>query len=158
MPLYDYRCAADGYKEEVLMSYERTKTCEVICPTCGSAMTKLMTMPAKTPTAWNGGWTDGMDHTYYSRALGRKVANKREEEKILNANGFVSETDLGEGWIEKKQAEVRDRAAEQDRKAELYQTTLAETGDANKAMTTAFPAHECLDGTLDKLYDQKITI
>jgi hypothetical protein len=31
-------------------------------------------MPAKTPTAWNGGWTDGMDHTYYSQALGRKVA------------------------------------------------------------------------------------
>jgi len=121
-------------------------------------MTKLVAMPAKTPTAWNGGWTDGMDHTYYSRALGRKVANKREEEKILNAQGFVSESDLGKDWFETKQAEVRERAAEQDRRADVYNKTLAETGDANKAMTEAFPARDCLDGTLDKLYDQKITI
>lgn len=158
MPLYDYRCAFDGYKEEVLMSYERTKTCEVICPHCNNAMTKLISMPAKTPTAWNGGWTDGMDHTYYSKALGRKVANKRVEEKILNAQGFVSESDLGKDWFETKQAEIREKAAEQDRRADVYNKTLAETGDANKAMTEAFPAQDCLDGTLDKLYDQKITI
>jgi hypothetical protein len=158
MPLFDYRCPQDGYKEEVLMSYERTKTCEVICPDCGNAMVKMMSMPAKTATAWNGGWTEGMSHTYYSQALGRKVANRREEEKILNAQGFVAETDLGEGWIEKKQAEVRERSAEQDRRAEVYQTTLAETGDQNKAMVKAFPASDCLDGTLDSLYDQKITI
>lgn len=138
------------------MSYEQTKTCEVICPQCQNAMVKLMSMPAKTPTAWNGGWTDGMDHTYFSRALGRKVANKRVEEKILNDAGFVSESDLGQDWFEKRSAEVRERRAAQDEKSDIYHKTLEETGDAVKAVEAAFPAHECLDGTLDKIYNEKI--
>jgi len=158
MPLYSWKCARDGFEEELLMSYDRSKKVEVICPHCGDAMSKMMSMPAKTASLWSGNWTEGMSHNYFSNALGRKVTSKREEEKILNAQGFVAESDLGEGWIEKKQAEVRERAAEQDRRADVYQTTLAETGDQNKAMVKAFPASDCLDGTLDSLYDQKITI
>jgi len=158
MPLYEWKCMRDGYLEEILMSYDRSKTCEVICPSCGDAMIKIVSAHAKMPTAWNAGWTDGMSHTQYSQALGRKVANKREEERIMNERGFVAESELGEGWIEKKQAEVRDRKAKQDEKHKIYQDTLAETGDAVKAVERAFPTHECLDGTLDKLYDEKITI
>ena len=158
MPLYEWKCMRDGFKEELLMSYERSKQIEVICPHCGDAMNRLISMPAKTPTAWHGNWSEGMGHTYYSQALGRQVANKREEERILNANGFVAESELGEGWIEKKQAEIVEKKQKQDQKAELYQQTLAETGDAVKAVETAFPAHECLDGTLDNIYDEKITI
>lgn len=158
MPLYEWKCMRDGFKDELLMSYERSKTVEVICPHCGDAMIRLISMPAKTPTAWNGGWTDGLSHTMYSKALGRKVANRREEERIMNEQGFVAESELGEGWIEKKQAEVVERRQAQDKKTEIYQEALKETGDPVKAVERAFPTHECLDGTLDKLYDDKITI
>ncbi len=156
MPIYQWRCARDGFADEHIMSYERSNQVEVICPHCGDAMIKQISMPAKTPTAWNGGWTDGLSHTMYSKALGRKVANRREEEKILNANGFVSESDLGEGWFEKRQSKIRERERKADEKAELYQQVLADTGDEMKAVTTAFPAHEALDGTLDEIYDSSI--
>jgi len=158
MPLYDWRCPTDGHKKELLMSYDRAKCAEVLCPLCQNAMVRLVSMPAKTATGWNGGWTDGMDHNQWSIALGRRVANKREEEKILNSRGFVSESDLGKDWFETKQAQRLEKRNAQDQKSEIYNRTLKETGDAAKAVEAAFPAHECLDGTLDKLYDEKITI
>jgi hypothetical protein len=158
MPIFEYRCARDGYREEKLFSYERSKLVEVICPHCSDAMLKLVSLPAKTAHAWHGNWTDGLDHTYYSHALGRKVANKREEAKILESRGFVAESDLGKDWIERKQSEVVEKRAAQDAKTDVYNKVLAETGDAAKAVETAFPARECLDGTLDKLYDEKISI
>ena len=158
MPIYAYKCARDGYEDEHIMSYDRSNKVEVICPHCGDAMRKQMPLVAKTATAWSGNWTEGMSHTYYSKALGRKVANKREEERILNEAGFVSEAELGEGWMERKQSEIREKHEAQDAKSDLYQSVLAETGDAVKAVEAAFPAHECLDGTLDNLYDTKVEV
>ena len=158
MPIFEYRCARDGYREEKLFSYERSKLVEVICPHCSDAMVKLVSLPAKTANAWHGNWTDGLSHTYYSRALGKQVANKREEAKILESRGFVAESDLGKDWIERKQAEVVEKRNAQDAKTVVYNKVLAETGDAAKAVQTAFPANECLDGSLNNLYDEKISI
>ena len=158
MPLYDWSCPRDGVKKELLMSYDRAQVVEVLCPQCQNAMVRLVSMPAKTASAWHSNWSEGMEHNYFSHALGRKVANKREEEKILNARGFVSENDLGKDWFDRKQAERQEKRDAQDKKSELYNQTLKETGDAAKAVEVAFPAHECLNGTLDKLYDEKITI
>lgn len=157
MPIYSWKCSRDGFEDEHIMSYDRSQNVEVICPHCGDAMAKQMPLVAKTATAWSGNWTEGMSHTYYSKALGRRVANRRQEEQILNAAGFVCETDLGEGFIEKQQSKVMEKRAEQDAKSDLYNEVLAETGDAVKAVEAAFPAHECLDGTLDALYDETIT-
>ena len=104
MPIYEWRCARDGYKTEKLMSYEKSQSVEVICPHCSDAMLKMVSMPAKTADAWHGGWTDGLQSSYFSTALGRRVANRREEAKILESRGFVAESDLGKDWIENKQA------------------------------------------------------
>jgi hypothetical protein len=38
----------------------------------------------------------------------------------------------------------------------ILNKVLKETGDAAKAVEKAFPAKECLDGTLDNLYSEKI--
>jgi len=158
MPIYEFRCALDGFTAEKVMSYEKSKTVEVICPRCNSNMPKIVSLVAKTADGWHGNWTDGLQSNYYSKNLGRKVANKREEVKILESRGFVSESDLGKGWIEKKQAEIKSKKNAQDEKTDIYNKTLAETGDAAKAVEVAFPAHECLDGTLDNLYNEKISI
>jgi len=156
MPIFQWRCDACGYTAEHLMSYERSKNVEVVCEPCSLAMRKLVSMPAKTPTLWNAGWTEGLSSNMYSHALGRQVANKREEERIMNANGFVNEKDLGDGWFENAQSKIIEKRKEQDRRSAIYQKTLEETGDANKAVETAFPAKDCLDGTLDALYDESI--
>lgn len=156
MPIYQFHCDACGYTAEHLMSYERSKNVEVVCEPCSLAMRKLVSMPAKTPTLWNAGWTEGLSSNMYSHALGRQVANKREEERIMNANGFVNEKDLGDGWFENAQSKIVEKRKEQDRRSAIYQKTLEETGDANKAVETAFPAKDCLDGTLDALYDESI--
>lgn len=92
----------------------------------------------------------------YSMALGRKVANKREEQKIMEARGFVNEKDLGKDWFEKTQSTLQWRKDERQKKSEIYKKTLDETGSAEKAVEVAFPAKECLDGTLDKIFDDKI--
>ncbi len=158
MPIFTFACSRDGHAEEHIMSYDRSRKVEMICPHCGDAMIIPCTTPAYTPSAWNAGWTTGMDHALYSKALGRKVSSRREEEKILNDAGFVCETDLGKDWIENTANKKAEQMAQQDAKHDLYNTILAETGDEVKAVEAAFPAHECLDGTLDALYDESISI
>jgi hypothetical protein len=63
---------------------------------------------------------------------------------------------LGEGWYEKTQSTLQWRKDERTKKSEIYKKTLEETGSAEKAVEVAFPASEALDGTLDKIYDDKI--
>ena len=154
MPLYDFRCARDGHVQECLMSYEQSKSAEVICPHCGDAMMKAPSLVAKTATAWHGDWTDGLSNGngIWSAALGKRVSNKRQEEKELNDKGFVSEKDLGKDFVENYRAKQLKKLEEQDKKADIYNKVLKETGSATKAVETAFPAIECLDGTIDKIY------
>jgi len=156
IPIYEFKCPNCGRSDEHILSYSELKNVEVMCTPCSMAMTRLISMPAKTPNAWHGNWSDGMGHTMYSMALGRKVANKREEQKIMEARGFVNEKDLGEGWYEKTQSTLQWRKDERTKKSEIYKKTLEETGSAEKAVEVAFPASEALDGTLDKIYDDKI--
>tara|TARA_R110002020_G_scaffold475646_1_gene711493 strand:+ start:928 stop:1401 length:474 start_codon:yes stop_codon:yes gene_type:complete len=157
MPLYDFGCPCCGDTKEHLMSYERSETVEIVCEKCNIAKIKRPSLIAKTATAWHSNWTEGMSSGFYSASAGRRVANKREEEKIMNAKGFVNEKELGDKyWWEDKSEDLKNKRATQDQKAATYKKVLTETGDATKAMESAFPAKECLDGTLDKLYSEKI--
>lgn len=158
MPLYDYRCPSCGAKKECLLSFERSKTAEVICKTCSLAMVKMISAPARTSDAWEGGWRDGLSSNHYSVALGRKVSSRRQEAKIMEERGFVCEADLGKDWFENTQAKQLEQIREQDRRTDIYTKTLSETGSKEMAMEQAFPARDCLDGTLDKLYDTSIKI
>ena len=158
MPIYAFRCPSCGREQETLMSYERSKTAEVICEPCSMAMVKLISLPAKTASLWGVDWRDGLSSNQFSHALGRKVTSKREEAKILQERGFVSENDLGKDWFDNTQAKQLEKFQEQDRRTETYTKTLAETGSKEMAIEKAFPAHECLDGTLDSIYDTSIKI
>lgn len=157
MPLYDFSCPKCGDRKEHLMSHKRSQTVEVMCDKCNIAKIKMPSLIGKTATAWHSNWTDGMEHNSWSMSAGRRVANKREEEKIMNAKGFVNEKDLGDSyWWEDNSAKLQEKAKAQDDKTALYNKVLKETGDAAKAVEKAFPAKECLDGTLDNLYSEKI--
>ena len=152
MPIFEWKCARDGYTDEHIMSYSRSESIEVICPHCGDAMQKMVSLISKTPTAWHGNWSDGLGSSMYSQALGHKVSNKREEERIMNARGFVNEKDLGPGFVENFQSKIVEKRKKQDEKADIYNKVLKETGSEAQAVEKAFPAHEALDGTLDKIY------
>ena len=156
MPLYEFNCPKCGQTDEHLLKYSDLEKVEIICTPCSMAMVKCVSMPAKTPNAWHGNWSEGLSSNMYSVALGRKVSNKREEGKIMEARGFVNEKDLGPDWYEKTQSTIKWRQDERQKKSDIYSKTLKETGSAEKAVEAAFPAKECLDGTLDKIFDDKI--
>ena len=157
MPLYNYKCDKCGFLDELLMSWQKMESSEVVCEKCSLEMRRLPSIPARTSMGWHGGWTDGMSHTYFSKALGRQVANVREESKILESRGFVNERDMGKHWFEDQQSKIVDKRKAQDELSNTYQSKLAEGKDAATAITETFTAEKCLSGELDRVYDEKIT-
>jgi hypothetical protein len=109
---------------------------------------------------WNGGWNAGLEgQGIYSHALGKKVHSKREEAKILEAKGFVSESDLAPHWWEDQQAKKMEKIKEQDRLTDTYNSKVTEYGgDKIRAMTETFTTEACLDGSLHETFNEKITI
>lgn len=123
-------------------------------------MRKMVSLPAKTASLWNSGWNKGLDgQGVYSVALGKKVHSRREEAKILEAKGFVSEADLAPHWWEDQQAKKLEKIVEQDRLTNLYNSKVTEYGgDKIRAMTETFTTEACLDGSLHETFNEKITI
>lgn len=159
MPLYNYGCTYCGYYEEYLMSFEKSQSCEVMCNRCSLQMIKLVSMPAKTATLWNGGWNAGLSSTgFYSPSVGAKVSSKREEAMIMEKKGFVPESDLPKFWWEDQSEKQAEKYKAQEALTEKYKSILAETGDKEAAVSQTFTAESCLDGTLDAIYNDKISI
>ena len=123
-------------------------------------MRKMISLPAKTASLWNSGWNKGLDgQGVYSVALGKKVHSRREEAKILEDKGFVSEADLAPHWWEDQQAKKLEKIVEQDRLTNLYNSKVTEYGgDKVRAMTETFTTEACLDGSLHETFNEKITI
>jgi hypothetical protein len=123
-------------------------------------MRKMVSLPAKTASLWNSGWNKGLDgQGVFSQALGKKVHSRREEAKILEAKGFVSEADLAPHWWEDQQAKKLEKIVEQDRLTNLYNSKVTEYGgDKIRAMTETFTTEACLDGSLHETFNEKITI
>lgn len=159
MPIYVRSCPLCGGEKELFLHMSQ-RDMEVICEECHIVMNKVVTAPAKTATLWNGGWNAGLSgQGVFSKALGKKVANKREEEKILAKAGFVSESELGTHFFEDKMQERLDKDRMQDALTSEYNNKVAEYGgDKVRAMTETFTPERCLSGELDKVFDDKITI
>jgi hypothetical protein len=106
------------------------------------------------------GWNAGLEgQGFHSQALGKKVHSKREEEKILNAKGFISEKELGSHWWDDQMAKKQAKLAEQDRLTDAYNSKVKEYGgDKTRAMTETFTTEACLDGSLHDTFDEKISI
>jgi putative FmdB family regulatory protein len=158
MPIYARKCPACGGEKELFLHMSE-RDMEIICEDCHIVMRKVVTAPAKTATLWNAGWNAGLDGTgVYSKALGRKVSNRREEEKILESKGFIAESELGSHWFEDNQAKMAEKWRAQDALSDNYKKLLAEGHSPETAISETFTAEKCLDGTLDSIYDTKISI
>lgn len=145
MPIYERTCPLCGKHEEVILKMSERDS-EVICKTCHIVMIKGITVPAKTPGLWDGGWKEGMSGAgYFSPSLGKYVSSKNQERKIMESKGFVAESDMGAGYIDNHIQKQNERAERQDKINKTYIDNLQKNGgDKIKAITETFPAHEML--------------
>lgn len=145
MPIYSRVCPLCGGEEEVILKMsERDK--EIICKTCHIVMIKMVTVPAKTPGLWDGGWKEGLTGAgYFSPSLGKHVSSKHQERKIMESKGFVAESDMGKGFIDNHIQKQNERAEKQDKINKTYLDNLKKHGgDKIKAVTETFPAEQML--------------
>jgi putative FmdB family regulatory protein len=142
MPLYDFRCEEHG-RWEVLAKANETRA----CPSCGVEGVRMISLPAKTATLWNSGWNSGLgSNGFYSASAGQRVSDKREEERIMNARGFINEKELGgESFYQRQLDKNRDERNEAAAAAKTWTDNLKKfDGDKTRAMTETYPAHEML--------------
>lgn len=92
---------------------------------------------------------------YFSKALGREVGSKRQEEKIMNANGYIAESDLPSHYWE-DQTEIRkEKIYRQETEVRAIEEQLKLGVDLGEAIANTFSAERCLSGELDEIYDNK---
>lgn len=148
MPIYEWRCPDCKGRSEHMMSYEKSEIENiVICADCEVPKKKIISLPAKTATLWNGGWNKGLAAGgFYSPSVGDFVSSKREEETIMNSRGYINEKDLGgEGFYESYTSKKKDEMKELDSTSQTYRDNLKKFGgDKVRAVTETFPAHEML--------------
>lgn len=150
-----YRCASCYY---CFKNDEDKNEIKTPCPFCGDRFDKfdeeLSIFRNAEDYYANGG------HLFYSMALGRVVENEGEEEKIMNAMGFIRESkldkkkgqkDFVDKWLEAEFEKEREIA----RLTEIYEKAIAEGKSKEEAIAEAFSAEDALSGRLDKLFSNK---
>ena len=159
MPLHEYQVfAADGKSLGVVEKFFKSnrdipKRIEL---NDGAYGIKLVSLPAKTAGLWHAGWTNGMDNCgIFSEALGKKVANKHEEAKIMKARGFIPESDLGRHFVADTQEKLATRWEAQAQYSNTYQENL-KTMSPEDAVAATWTAADCLSGKVDEVYSQEI--
>lgn len=142
MPLYDAVCPQHG-KFETIARWDAT----IVCKQCGTESKRLLSMPAKMASAWHDNWSSGLSGSgFFSPSVGGRVANAREEERIMLSRGFVNEKDLGgesfyNGYTESKKEENRKLDAE----AARYRENLKKfDGDKVRAVSETWSAKDML--------------
>ena len=143
MPIYDFRCPEHGEWEALVKWAQGSK-----CPVCDVPGVQQVSMPARMTTLWNAGWNAGLSNNgFFSHSAGHRVSDKREEERIMNARGFVNEKDAGgEAMYDTLASRKIDEKKQLDTTANLYRENLKRfDGDKVMAVTETFPAREMLE-------------
>lgn len=143
MPIYDFKCDDHGEWEALVKWAQGSK-----CPVCGVPGIQQVSMPARMTTLWNAGWNAGLSNNgFFSHSAGHRVSDKREEERIMNARGFVNEKDVGgEAMHDTLASRKIDEKKQLDATASLYRENLKKfDGDKTMAVTETFPAKLMLE-------------
>jgi len=156
LPIYDFRIyTADGVAtDEVFEKFFKSSVSipKKLINLDGSYALRIPSLTAKTPGLWHGGWSNGLDGGQWSPSLGKKVANTHEEAKEMKKRGFIPESDLGSGWIEKTQAKLSEKWQAQADYAHTYQENL-KTMAPEDAVAATWSAEDCLSGKVDDTYN-----
>lgn len=158
MPLYTYRCqACNKIHEEIVSFADHENNCvPKVCGTdtyesgCGGKLNRMLTAPG-THSSWAGTGKHGVNG-YYSKALGKHVANRHTEQKIMESRGFVCEADLPKDrWDTAVETQKR-RVTAQDKSIETYTEALKSGKTKEEAVVEAFPARDAVSGKLDETW------
>ena len=93
---------------------------------------------------------------YFSKALGREVGSKRQEEKIMNANGYIAESDLPSHFWAEETERRQNKLMEQEREVLRIEEHINNGVEMGEAIAKVFSAERCLSGELDEIYDNKV--
>lgn len=161
MPLYTFQCQVCSRLHEELVTFRdyENDSLPQVCGAdtyeqgCGGNMYRVLKAP-KTHSSWAGTGKHGVDG-YFSKALGKHVANKHTEQKIMESKGFVCEADLPKDrWDTAVETQKR-RVADQDKSIETYTTALKSGKTKEEAVVEAFPARDAVSGKLDETWSKK---
>ncbi|MCH9718142.1 MAG: hypothetical protein K0U52_13840 [Gammaproteobacteria bacterium] len=100
----------------------------------------------------------GAGNGYFSKALGREVSNKWEEEKIMNANGYVREADLTPHLWEDETEKRKQKLINQEREVLRIEEHINDGVEMGEAIAMVYSADRCLSGELDEIYDNQIDL
>jgi hypothetical protein len=110
----------------------------------------MLTAPG-THSSWAGTGKHGVNG-YFSKALGKHVANRHTEQKIMESRGFVCEADLPKDrWDTAVETQKR-RVTAQDKTIETYTEALKSGKTKEEAVVEAFPARDAVSGKLDETW------
>jgi len=149
MPLYIFKCTGCPNEIEELMKFDERdlfiqKNC---CGNCHSDLMIGVTMPAKMAEQW-AGWQEGLASNMFSKSLGRRVVNQRQEAEIAKSMGFVPLSDLPKDFVENKVSAQKDEDEHFDKMNNAYQEKLKEGGGtygaAIRAVEELMPAKQML--------------
>ena len=158
MPLYTYQCQVCSKRHEELIFFSDYENDNIpqVCGAdtylqgCGGDLNRVFTAPAA-HSSWAGTGKHGVNG-YFSKALGKHVANKHTEQKIMEGKGFVCEADLPKDrWDTAVETQKR-RVTAQDKTIETYTEALKDGKTKEEAVVEAFPAHDAVSGKLDETW------
>lgn len=150
MPLYEFRCKDCNNVIETIISYKDKSQFKVdnCCALCQGDFVDKVSAPARTNSLWGDETGTYGVNGMYSRALGRRVTNKREEEKIARSMGYVNASDLPTDYVDDKISAQLAEDAHFDKLNNAYQKKVQEGGNtygaAIQAVTELLPAKEML--------------
>jgi len=158
MPLYTYQCQVCSKRHEELIFFSDYENDNIpqVCGAdtylqgCGGDLNRVFTAPA-VHSSWAGTGKHGVNG-YFSKALGKHVANKHTEQKIMEGRGFVCEADLPKDrWDTAVETQKR-RVTAQDKTIETYTEALKDGKTKEEAVVEAFPARDAVSGKLDETW------
>lgn len=161
MPLYTYRCRVCSKEHEELIFFQDYENDNIpqVCGAdtelqgCGGDLYRVIMAP-NTHSSWAGTGKHGVNG-YFSKALGKHVANRHTEQKIMEGRGFVCEADLPKDrWDTAVETQKR-RVTAQDKTIETYTEALKDGKTKEEAVVEAFPAHDAVSGKLDETWGKK---
>tara|TARA_R110002012_G_scaffold309413_1_gene516388 strand:+ start:3588 stop:4043 length:456 start_codon:yes stop_codon:yes gene_type:complete len=141
MPLFDYNCGDHVYQELFLPKEEVPKT--IKCPVCGEESKKMVPTPAFTPGRWGDQTGKFGVNGFYDRGLGASYHTSMERERIMDAKGLASCSDLDKYHVEDAMEKTIAKNKQQDTNIATYKANIKKFGgDKSRAVGETFSVSE----------------